>query len=189
MTAVSHEQSYDVVSKSKGITVISVRPIASTDWPVYREVRLQALKDSPQAFGGTWQQEALLPEQDWSTRAIASESGQSGRGFFAINKDEVCGLAWCQISDSNPHVANIYALWTAPSVRGQGAGRALLEKCIAWANNKGVRHIRLSVTQDESPAMQLYKSKGFCTVGEPEFLRPGSDVMTQKMELRLAVDV
>ncbi len=37
--------------------------------------------------------------------------------------------------------------------------------------------------------MQLYKSKGFCTVGEPEFLRPGSDVMTQKMELRLAVDV
>lgn len=169
--------------------MIFVRPIASADWPAYREVRLKALKDSPQAFGGTWQQEARLHEQDWSARAIASESGQSGRGFFAINKDEVCGLVWCLISDSNPLVANIYALWTAPSVRGQGAGRALMEQCIAWANSKGVRHIGLSVTQDESPAMQLYKSQGFCTVGEPEFLRPGSNLKTQKMELRLAVDV
>lgn len=169
--------------------MIFVRPIASNDWPAYREIRLNALKDSPQAFGGTWEQEALLPEEDWSARAIASELGQSGRGFFAINKDEVCGLVWCLISDSDPRVANIYALWTAVSVRGQGAGRALLEKCIAWANCKGVRHIRLSVTQDESPAMQLYKSQGFFPVGEPEFLRPGSDLRTQNMELRLAVDV
>lgn len=169
--------------------MISVRPITSTDWPAYRELRLKALKESPQAFGSTWQQEILLPEQDWSARAIASESGQSARGFFAISKDEVCGLVWCLISDSDPHVANIYSLWTDPSVRGQGAGRRLLEKCIAWTNGKGVRHIRLSVTQDESPAMQLYKSQGFCTVGEPEFLHPGLDIKTQKMELRLPVDV
>ena len=164
------------------------RPIASRDWPAYREVRLNALKDSPQAFGATWEQEAVLPEEDWSARTLASESGQSGRGFFAITRDEVCGLVWCLLSDSDPRIAHIYALWTAPSVRGQGAGRALLEQCIAWAKGKGVRNIRLSATKNESPAMLLYKSRGFYPVGEPEFLRPGSDLKTQKMELNLTVD-
>ena len=33
------------------------------------------------------------------------------------------------------------------------------------------------------------ESQGFFPVGEPEFLRPGSDLRTQNMELRLAVDV
>lgn len=49
--------------------------------------------------------------------------------------------------------------------------------------------IRLSVTQDESLAMQLYKSQGFCKVGAPEFLRPGSGIKALKMELSLPVDV
>lgn len=166
-----------------------VRPIASNDGSAYREARLKALKDSPQAFGGTWEQEALLPEEDWSARAIASESGQSGRGFFAIHKDEVCGLVWCLLSDSEPRIAHIYALWTAPSVRGQGAGRALVEQCIAWAKGKGALYIHLSVTNAESPAMQLYKSQGFYPIGESDVLRPGSDLKTQKMELNLAADV
>lgn len=166
-----------------------VRPIASNDWSAYREARLKALKDSPQAFGGTWEQEALLPKEDWTARAIASESGQSARGFFAIHKDEVCGLIWCLLSDSDPRIAHIYALWTAPSVRGQGAGRALVEQCIAWAKGKGALYIHLSVTNGESPAMQLYKSQGFYPIGEFDVWLPGSLLKTRKMELNLAADV
>jgi len=70
----------------------------------------------------------------------------------------------------------------------QDAGRALLQQCIAWAKGKTVRHVHLSVTKGESPAIQLYKSQGFYPVEEPEFLRPGSDLQAQKMQLDLALD-
>lgn len=168
--------------------VLSVRPIASGDWPEYRRVRLSALKDSPQAFGSTWEQEVALHDEDWSARCIASASGESGRGFFAIHKDEVCGLGWCLLSNIDPRIANIYAMWTVPAVRGQGAGRALLEQCIAWAKSKRVHHVHLSVTKGQFVAQHLYESQGFYPVGETDFLRPGSDFRTQKMQLDLAVD-
>ncbi len=165
--------------------MLFVRPINSDDWPAYREIRLKALKESPDAFGSTSEQETMLPEEEWITRAIASESGQSGRGFFAVNNDEVCGLVWCLLSDSDLRIAHIYSLWIAPSVRGRGAGRALLERCIAWAKDKRALHIHLSVTVDESPAMMLYRSRGFYPVGEPERLRPNSELEAQKMELSI----
>lgn len=168
--------------------MLFIRPITSDDWSEYRKVRLSALKDAPDAFGSTWEQEVILPDEDWSARTIASESGQSGRGFFAVNRDDVCGLVWCLFSDIDPRIVHIYAMWTAPTVRGQGAGRALLEQCIDWARSNGAHHISLSVTKGESPAMQLYKSQGFYPVGETEFLRPGSDLTTQEMQLDLAVD-
>lgn len=173
---------------SEGISVLFIRPITSDDWSEYRKVRLSALKDAPDAFGSTWEQEAILPDEEWSARTIASASGQSGRGFFAVHGDEVCGLVWCLLSGVDPQIAHIYALWTAPIARGQGAGRALLEQCIAWARSRGAHTISLSVTEGESPAMQLYTSQGFYPVGETEFLRPGSDLKAQKMQLDLAVD-
>ena len=172
----------------EGVSVVSVHPIAFNDWPEYRKVRLSALKDSPQAFGSTWQQEVILPDEDWAARTIASASGESGRGFFAIHRGEACGLVWCLLSDTDPRIAHIYAMWTAPNVRGQGAGRALLEQCISWAKSKGAHHVHLSVVKDESPAMQLYKSQGFYPVGEPDFLRLGSDLKAQNMQLDLAVE-
>lgn len=169
--------------------MLFVRPIASDDWPEYRKARLSALKDSPQAFGSTWEQEVALPDEDWSARTIVSATGQSGKGFFAVHRDEVCGLAWCLLSDLDPRIAHIYAMWTAPAIRGQGAGRALLEQCIIWAKSKGIHRVRLSVTEGESPATQLYISQGFYPVGEPKYLRADSALKIQEMQLDLAVDV
>ena len=39
--------------------MISIRPIAAHEWHQYREIRLRALQDAPQAFGSTWEQVEL----------------------------------------------------------------------------------------------------------------------------------
>lgn len=130
----------------------------------------------------------MLPDEDWAARAAASASGHSSKGFFAVHGKETCGLVWCVLSDIEPQIAHIYQMWAAPTVRGQGAGRALLTQSIAWAKSKGAHHIRLSVTADESPAMRLYKSHGFYPAGDAGLLRQGSDLRAQGMELKLEVD-
>ena len=48
-----------------GMSEISVRALEESDWQVYREVRLAALQESPQAFVTTYAEAATQPEQYW----------------------------------------------------------------------------------------------------------------------------
>lgn len=165
--------------------MLFVRPITAADWPEYRRIRLRALQDSPQAFGSTWEQEALLQDEDWAARCSASAAGVSGRGFFALYRGQVCALSWCLRSAQDRRIANLYAMWTAPAARGQGAGRALLAQCLGWAASQGVEQVLLAVTQGQAAAEHLYRTQGFYPLGEPELLRPGSALSAQSMCLDL----
>lgn len=163
--------------------MISIRPIAPHEWPEYRDIRLQALRDSPDAFGSTWEAEAARTDESWSTRITSAASGDTDRALFAVNGEEVCGLVWCKLSVAEPGVADIYQMWVDPAARGLGVGRALLRQALAWAQGRGMHRVRLGVTDADSPAMRLYRSHGFGPVGEIELLREGSELMAQAMEL------
>lgn len=163
--------------------MISIRPIAPHEWKSYRDTRLRALQESPDTFGSTWAAEVAWTDENWSTRIASTVSGDTDRGFFAVNGEQVCGLIWCKLSGAEPGVADIYQMWVDPAARGLGTGRSLLTQALAWAKGRGMRRIRLGVTAADSPAMRLYKSHGFCSVGKVELLREGSDLMAQAMEL------
>ena len=47
---------------------ITVRVLGEADWQRYREVRLAALKDSPDAFVSTYEEEADYDEAHWRER-------------------------------------------------------------------------------------------------------------------------
>ena len=48
---------------------------------------------------------------------------------------------------------------------GLGIGRALTEACIECARNAGYSQLELEVVEDNSRAVRLYKSEGFCEYG------------------------
>ena len=90
---------------------------------------------------------------------------------------------------SNPDVANLYQMWVAPNYRGLSAGQMLLESVIAWASAANMCYLVLNVTCGDSPALRLYVRAGFQAVGEPEPLRPGSELLAQPMRLALRMGV
>jgi len=163
--------------------LISIRPIAAHEWHQYREIRLRALQDAPQAFGSTWEQETAWADDIWCSRTAAAASGKAGRGFFAVQEGEVCGLLWCQRSTEEAGVAHLYQMWVDPAVRGMGAGRRLLTQALDWARGQGVRQVRLAVTVADSPALHLYRSLGFRAAGPLAALREGCDLRVQAMVL------
>lgn len=57
--------------------------------------------------------------------------------------------------------AFIYDIWVAPSHRGMGIGKALVEWAEAWARRRGHRKIKLEVSETNARARQLYESVGF----------------------------
>jgi len=152
--------------------MISIRPVEPHEWPQYRDIRLRALRDAPDAFGSTWESEAARVDADWAARLQAAGNG-----------GQACGLLWCKLCAPEPGVADLFQMWVDPAVRGRGAGQALLAQAVAWAWHKGMQRVRLGVTDADSPAMRLYLANGFRPVGGLQPLREGCELRVQTMAL------
>lgn len=165
--------------------MLEVRSVAVDDWQEYRDIRLRALLDSPDAFGSTYEAEVVRTDEQWQARIAAASISGNDRVFFAMYHERVCGLTWCKLSASVPEEADLFQMWVDPASRGAGAGRALLAESLAWARNIGARRVRLGVTAADSPAMRLYTAHGFRPVGSLEPLRDGSCLLMQEMVFEL----
>lgn len=58
-------------------------------------------------------------------------------------------------------VAEIKRMWIAPSARGLGIGRRLLQELEQFACRQGFRVIRLDTNESLREALQLYRSSGY----------------------------
>jgi hypothetical protein len=50
---------------------VSVRRFAPHEWRLYRDLRLRALRESPDAFGSTFAREAERTDDEWAARLSA----------------------------------------------------------------------------------------------------------------------
>jgi ribosomal protein S18 acetylase RimI-like enzyme len=57
-------------------------------------------------------------------------------------------------------------LYVVPAKRGQGLGRALMNRVLAYARERGATHIDLNTEEDDRAARALYESLGFSTTGD-----------------------
>jgi RimJ/RimL family protein N-acetyltransferase len=157
---------------------MEIRRITVDDAVAYREVRLQALRDHPEAFGSAYEealgqplsvtierlQEHANSETMFMLGAFTEEGNLVGTIFF--NRDTPVKLS---------HKAHIGAMYTSPTVRGQGVGKALISRVIELTRQMpGLEQIELSVTGGNEIAYRLYSSVGFETYGiEPRGLKVG----------------
>jgi len=150
-------------------------------------LRLQALADSPDAFGSTLAVERARTDDDWMHRLSGVDTQRNLPVLAEIGGTPV-GLAWGRIDDSDLTTANVYQMWVAPLHRQLGAGQLLLEAIIEWAKARNIRQIVLTVTCGDTSAYRLYTRIGFKPIGAPIPLRPESSVSAQPMRLVLRED-
>ena len=168
---------------------IKIRKIESTDWEIYKELRLRSLQESPEAFGATYSAESKLPDEIWKLRCEGNGSSQLFYPVIAEHEGTPCGLAWSVVHETKGDVAHIYQMWVSPDTRGLGLARAMIEKIITWAKDNKIRQLKLDVTTTNQAAISLYKAIGFVPHGQLEPLRKGSNLTMQPMTLPLQVNV
>ncbi len=166
--------------------MISVRRIEASERPLCREVRLRALQDSPDSFGSTYALEQARPDHVWAARLSDAVGSSKDAPLFAVNGDQVCGLAWCMFDSTESGRVNLFQMWVAPEFRRRGVGRELVSAAIDWAKRSGARRMHLDVTVGDSPASRLYSRLGFVLLEEYEPLREGTSLMSTAMELDLS---
>ena len=162
-----------------------VRRFSHQEWNIYKDLRLSALTDSPDAFGRTLAEELDRSDTEWSNRLSSCSESNWDLPLVAEVDNKPIGLVWGRIEINNHAVANLYQMWVASSHRRIGIGQMLLEKVIAWARAKDATYLDLSVTFGDSPAMRLYTRTGFMPVGEPQLFRQDSELLGQAMRLKL----
>src|SRR5688500_386234 len=153
---------------------ITVRRFAPDEWRIYRDLRLAALADSPDAFGSTYARESGRTDADWQQRLTTAAATLTELPLVALVNQTPVGLAWGRRDDLDPSVGHLFQVWVSPEHRGRGIARLLTNAVVAWAQQLGLRTLRLGVTASHPAALRLYRRAGFVDAGTPEPLRPGS---------------
>jgi len=118
---------------------------------------------------------ACFPDP-WDAAAIAKLLGTPGT-FAFHNKD---GFVLARTAAGE---AEILTLAVAPSARGQGLGRALLQAAINRARESGAETMFLEVGAENPHALALYAGLGFAKVGTRKGYYGGKDALVLRLPL------
>jgi ribosomal protein S18 acetylase RimI-like enzyme len=155
---------------------MTIRRLTTDDFDAYRQVRLAALRETPGAFGSTYEGESRLSQADW-VRRLANEK----RAVFVTEEDgEVLGLAAGAPDDEDPQAGFLLSMWVDPRARGRGHGDALVQAVLQWLEAGGYGLARLHVTEGNEPAAVLYRRNGFVLSGN-QLRRDRDEVLELEM--------
>lgn len=144
--------------------MIRIESITPRNVPLFKQVRLRALQDSPSAFGATYAEESQLSDGDWMNRA-RRWNGERRVGFLVLDGRTPCGIAGSFLSEVDPPRAQLISMWTAPAYRRRGVGRLLVHAVLDWARLREARTLLLMVTSINEPAILFYQRLGFASTG------------------------
>lgn len=148
-----------------------IRPLVPSDAAAYQTLRLAALRESPSAFGSSYEEECGTP----LATVEGYLAGNAERSKFgAFDGDDMIGLVSVAREGARKmrHKAFIRGMYVAPTHRARGLGKQLLEHALAFAASMAaLRQVTLSLTAGNAAALALYESMGFKVFGhEPDAL-------------------
>jgi ribosomal protein S18 acetylase RimI-like enzyme len=145
---------------------MNIRVLVENDAGLYQEVRLSALKNNPEAFGSTYEREVKF-----SLETVLGRMKPT-RDKFVLGAFDTRGLlvgivAFVRENGlKTAHKGNVFGMYVAPEMRGQGLGKSLMLELIRKAKNcEGLEQINLTVMSENEVGKKLYKSLGFVVYG------------------------
>jgi ribosomal protein S18 acetylase RimI-like enzyme len=128
--------------------------------PLYRAVRLEALRESPEAFSSRHEDAVARSEQSWADQADSSATG-SDRATFVTFEVQPVGLAALYRDEHAPDVGELIQMWVAPGVRGRSVATGLLLEIFRWAGSNRFAFVKAEVMKGNARALRFYEKFGF----------------------------
>jgi ribosomal protein S18 acetylase RimI-like enzyme len=149
-----------------GMANIEIIKLTPDEWPLYKEIRLDALLRAPEAFSSRYDDGVKSPDTYWQGRLRDTLAGDKSWLLFARVQGRLVGLIGAFRSEAGDTV-DIISVYVVPEMRSMGVGRLLMEAILAEVGRvPGVKKAKLGVNADQAPAVALYKRMGFRVIGE-----------------------
>ena len=161
---------------------MQIRRVTSAEWRELRDIRLAALQESPDAFGGTYAVSVARTDEWWVEWARKSAESDEQAMFLAWDGADPVGIAGTFL-DAGEWV--VIAMWVDPAHRGTGVGRRLLDAVIEFHREHGATESVLGVVDGNGGARTLYERYGFVDTGVANPLREGEPLIVREMKLVL----
>lgn len=148
---------------------MEIKLLTPDDASAYWELRLEALQQSPEAFGTSY--EEAVQRINPIERVANNLQMEGNYTIGAFDQDKLVGMVTLSQESGlkMKHRANILAMYVSPQVRGKGVGKAVLKEAIHQAKKlEGMLKLNLSVVSSNEAAKNLYIQLGFKVFGVEE---------------------
>jgi len=145
-----------------------IRKLTEHDAQAAREIRLQGLKEHPEAFGSSYEEEIGRTVEDWQARLQASPEGEHVY-FGAFADHDLVGIIgfFRRRGAKLRHKGTIVSMYVRPAHRGKGVAADLVRAVIEWVKkDPGIEEIQLTVVNENQAARRLYERLGFTAYAE-----------------------
>ena len=144
-----------------------IRPIEARDDPAVAEIIRRVMPE----FGASGSGFAIGdPEVDWMQRAYA----QPRSAYFVVERDDASGHAIVEggggiapLAGGDADTCELRKMYFLPSLRGVGAGAALMAHCLDAARGFGFQRCYLETLTGMDAAMRLYARSDFQRIDAP----------------------
>lgn len=176
----------EVITINMAEKLLEVRPLAASDVAAFRQIRLQAILDSPSAVWPTYEEEANRTSEEIEARIVMTGMQLVFGAFIDSALVGIAGLRREPL-DQVRHKAVLWGVFISPAWRREGLARKLFAQVASFARQAGVLQIHLCVNAENVRAANLYRSIGFKSFGvEPRAMRVGDRFFDEEhMVLRL----
>ena len=148
----------------------TIRPASLDDVVRMRILRLEALLDSPQAFGGDFEDNAARTLAWWGEKITLGAQDGSETMVVAKARGRLVGMSGMVRGRSRKarHIGMVYGVYVQPAWRSLGIGEALVSTCLEWGRENAVRVAQLGVAVGNTPAIRCYERLGFKVYGREQ---------------------
>lgn len=145
--------------------ILLIREANPVDALRFRELRLEALQDSPIAFSADYQQNLNHPPKYWQDRLTMQPD--EATIFLAEHEARLIGMTGIMRSSSpkTRHSAWVWGVYVSPAWRGLRVADELIHACFEWAKPRRIVLAKLGVAAVNQPAIKCYQRCGFKTYG------------------------
>ena len=138
-----------------------LRRLGALEAAAFRELRLEGLRNHPEAFGASWEEESEKP-LDWFKERLERNIVLAG----AADNLQLLGVAALGIRQGLKlrHKGVLWGMYVRPEARGSGLAAALVERLLSEARGI-VEEVHLAVVTSNNAAVRLYTRLGFKEYG------------------------
>ena len=148
------------------VSAIHIRRLVAADAATYRAMMLDAYATHRVEFTSTRAERDGQPMGWWEKRIGDVHSATTA--FGAFDGDTLVGTAALEFEtrEKTRHKATLIGMYVSERARGGGVGRQLVEAAKAAARERdGINLVKLTVTEGNAAAQQLYERCGFVVFG------------------------
>ena len=147
--------------KTDSITVAKVLP---KDWELYKNIRLETLRNNPKEFSSSYSDGLQFTDEYWKSLV----SDENSTYLFEKNGSEITGTARLSFNDTEEsnNTAVLCGLYIKKQYRKLGMAEKLLKiRLELCKRNKNIERVRTYIKTHNTPAISLYKKFGFSEIG------------------------